>query len=117
MALEKKQRKMSVAGGDGGGATAAGDDDESENGTGGGASLASTKDANWEHCRRGDRALAEDIPVPGHKKWREAPGTCGPHSTKPKELEYRDFLARRDRTRRGPEAAAQTRGYQALNDL
>jgi hypothetical protein len=138
MALEKKQRKRSVVvvvvvDGGGDDAAAAGAGDESEDGNGDGASPASPKDANltpgerriaqqkasthWEHCRREDRATVEDIPVPGHRKWREAPGTCAPHWTKQTKSEYRDSQARSDRTKRGFEVAAQTHECQVLNDL
>jgi hypothetical protein len=128
MALEKKQTKTSVVavavvavvgGGDGAadGATVAEAGGESENGSDDGASPASPKDASWEHCRREDREIVEGIPVPGHRKWREAPGTCAPRWTKQTKLEYQDSRVQSDRTRRGFEAAAQTHECQVLNDL
>lgn len=135
MALEKKQRRTNVVadGGDGAPAAGAGDESENGNGSGDGASPALPKDANlppcerriarqkasthWEHCRREDRATMEGTPVPGHRKWREAPGICAPHWTKQTKSEYRDSRAQSDRTRRGSEAAAQIHGCQVLNDL
>ena len=146
MALEKKQTKTSVVVvvaaaavvvGDGDGAPddapAAEAGGENGNGNGDGASPASPKDANltpserrtaqekasthWEHCRREDRETVGGIPVPGHRKWREAPGTCAPHWTKRTKWEYRDSRVQSDRTRRGSEAAAQTHECQVRNDL